>query len=311
MSRDETLDSLKGFLILLVILGHLIGSLKVPCEGVWNLIYTFHMPLFVLVSGYLSKRDYSDVSAIIKPLLVFQCINIILLSILGSKFSITYFLIPHWTLWYLLSLAFWRLILRYTPEKLIGHPHTYLGITLLATIIIGLFLPYGRVLSIQRTINFLPFFIMGYYFRTGQIKQKICNNTLTVILFILVSAICLLGIYPDNASILLRGADPYSISDLPAKIFILICTMVCIYAIWNLKREVAWLAEIGKNSLMYYLYHGLIIEFILVPIVNYYNLPTGILCISAYFLLIIIITKLMNRFSVFIWIINPRQIEKK
>jgi len=33
MGRDESIDSLKGFLILLVVIGHLIGSLRVSCVG--------------------------------------------------------------------------------------------------------------------------------------------------------------------------------------------------------------------------------------------------------------------------------------
>lgn len=53
MQRDLTIDTLKGFLIILVILGHLIGSLNVyGGDKIWNFIYTFHMPLFVLISGY-------------------------------------------------------------------------------------------------------------------------------------------------------------------------------------------------------------------------------------------------------------------
>ena len=124
--------------------------------------------------------------------------------ILGNKFSISYFLIPHWTLWYLLSLIFWKLILQYTPKKLINNPYVYLGITILASLTIGIFLPYGRVLSIQRTISFLPFFLMGYYFKTGKIKQKTCNNYISIILFAIVSLISLIGIYPNNASVLLR-----------------------------------------------------------------------------------------------------------
>jgi len=269
------------------------------------------MPLFVLISGYFSRRDIINVKNIIKPLLVFQFISIVILIILGNKFSISYFLIPHWTLWYLLSLIFWKLILRYTPEKLINNPHLYLAIALLTSITIGVYLPHGRVLSLQRTISFLPFFLMGYYFRRGKIRQKICNNSIGIILFVIVGLICLIGLYPDNASILLKGADPYTIYDLPAKVFILICTMVCIYTLWNIKRKVSWLAEIGKNSLMYYLYHGLIIEFVLVPIVNYFNLPTGILGISTYFLFIIFIIQTMNRFSFFKWLINPSLIANK
>lgn len=52
-------DTLKGLLIILVILGHSIQS--VICDDChsshfWNLIYSFHMPAFMAVSGWLAYR---------------------------------------------------------------------------------------------------------------------------------------------------------------------------------------------------------------------------------------------------------------
>lgn len=54
-------DSLKGCLMLLVILGHAI-QLVMPdvCieDHLWNLIYSFHMPAFMAVSGYFAYRKH-------------------------------------------------------------------------------------------------------------------------------------------------------------------------------------------------------------------------------------------------------------
>jgi len=47
--RDTSLDVLKGIGILLVVIGHVFGP------PVSKLIYTFHMPLFFFVGGYLSR----------------------------------------------------------------------------------------------------------------------------------------------------------------------------------------------------------------------------------------------------------------
>ena len=55
-------DSLKGWLMLLVILGHAIQSaLSKDCydNHLWNLIYSFHMPAFMAVSGWLAYRANS------------------------------------------------------------------------------------------------------------------------------------------------------------------------------------------------------------------------------------------------------------
>ena len=56
--RDNRIDSLKGFLIVLVVLGHL---LRECCDlNGFNLnmtiyIYSFHMPLFILISGFFTR----------------------------------------------------------------------------------------------------------------------------------------------------------------------------------------------------------------------------------------------------------------
>lgn len=52
-------DSLKGLLIILVVLGHSIqGTYGSDCENnhLWNIIYSFHMPAFMAVSGFLAFR---------------------------------------------------------------------------------------------------------------------------------------------------------------------------------------------------------------------------------------------------------------
>lgn len=52
MKRDETFDVLKGLGILLVIIGHLPGL----HHNIHNFIYSFHMPLFFIVSGYFYRE---------------------------------------------------------------------------------------------------------------------------------------------------------------------------------------------------------------------------------------------------------------
>lgn len=53
MKRDETIDIGKGVLIVLVVIGHL------PIPIYWkNLIYSFHIPLFLFLSGYAWNPHY-------------------------------------------------------------------------------------------------------------------------------------------------------------------------------------------------------------------------------------------------------------
>ena len=48
--RDESIDILKGFGIVFMIIAHTYG----PNNYLWDAIYTFHMPLFFITTGYFS-----------------------------------------------------------------------------------------------------------------------------------------------------------------------------------------------------------------------------------------------------------------
>ena len=72
--RDKSIDFIKGIAIYLVVLAHcwLISS------EIFNFIYSFHMPLFFCISGYLfsAKRKYKSFlfakfKALIVPYILF------------------------------------------------------------------------------------------------------------------------------------------------------------------------------------------------------------------------------------------------
>ncbi len=127
--RNQTLDLIKGFAILLVVLGHAIQFNDLEnfnSNIVFRIIYSFHMPLFMFVSGYISYRTFDGSKAklfkrfksLIVPFFVWFCISIsisyltFLFSggkmpnfILGIKNIILY---PDTGLWFL-----WILFLNY------------------------------------------------------------------------------------------------------------------------------------------------------------------------------------------------------
>ena len=48
--RDETIDIMKGILMSLVVMAHAQGPFH-------RFIYLFHMPVFIMISGYLFHND--------------------------------------------------------------------------------------------------------------------------------------------------------------------------------------------------------------------------------------------------------------
>lgn len=75
VKRLAYIDSLKGFAMFLVVMGHVIawqfadheqvihGGPKQPAFW-WHFIYSFHMPLFMFLSGFLFPRVFSSMKEI-------------------------------------------------------------------------------------------------------------------------------------------------------------------------------------------------------------------------------------------------------
>lgn len=60
------IDNLRGLLIILVVLGHCIQNLDLDFDHniVFRYIYSFHMPLFMFISGFVSyKKEYKFISS--------------------------------------------------------------------------------------------------------------------------------------------------------------------------------------------------------------------------------------------------------
>lgn len=163
-SRNTRIDNAKGALMVLVIAGHLVYPASSPdasTNALYVFIYLFHMPMFALVSGFLSKADRSADSLIsnaktcLAPFGIFALIHWALLKLVGQ----TPF--PVWEsqfgLWYLFSLFCWRVMLPWIPKNALG-----LGVTVVAALACGLIPQIGLDMSLSRTIVFLPFFMAGH-----------------------------------------------------------------------------------------------------------------------------------------------------
>ena len=306
-NRDARIDSLKGFLILLVILGHLIGESDIISqESMWGgvrvWIYLFHMPLFALLSGYFSKRKsnnseiFNSLKGIALTLIIFQLISLLLLYIIRHEFSIGYMVRPYWTLWYLLSLIFWRILLQYTPKRLLDNPFLYLIVMSIISIVSGLCLPYGQILSIQRTLSFYPFFLFGFFM--GQSQFEVSNNYFTKVsalaIILIMTCLVLGGIMPEDTNRLLLGAYRYPIGQLPTKMLLFVGTLFMSLSFYVLFKECPVLAKIGKDSLFYYLYHGILIQFVTIPVFAVFNIQWNSISLLSVFIVITIVLWLMS-----------------
>lgn len=184
MERDLYWDSLKFVLIFLVVLGHTI-IIYAPSGGVnqalFNFIYTFHMPLFIFVSGmftHIKEREKyrRGIFRLLETYILFQLILKVPNMLVSGDFStnniISIISEPSFAMWYLLSLAFWRIIIFHIPHEHINSP-IRLIITCILISLAGGFIPINGQFSFQRTIALLPFFVMGYSAKNIEIMKYI------------------------------------------------------------------------------------------------------------------------------------------
>ena len=264
--RWPLFDSAKFVLILLVIFGHTFeqyGSLSAVQRGIYFWIYSFHMPVFVFISGRFSKavpnRDQmrTTVRRVLVPLIIAQVayytFNFLVLGkpiVLGEMIQK-----PYWILWYLLSLFFWRVFLPYLHSM--KHP-------LLIACTLGLLAGYSKdinyTLSLGRTFAFFPFFVLGHY--TSAQWIECLRRPIVQLLSGALLLAGMYGIYLYQNSIQMfwfYASLPYSSSiryTIDVRAFHYMYAVITCYAVLAVLPTWRWLAALGRNSLYPYILHG-------------------------------------------------------
>ena len=206
-NRISTLDILKGIAIILVITAHCIqfGSGKHYLESeyyfdnpVFKLIYSFHMPLFMLISGYLFQFSIkahgfkhiirSRFTGLLIPVLVWQTLWIIFFdhSILTGHNPLYVFNSYLNTLWFITSVFINSLIVLFCNRYAKDSIYVYSSI-----IIISLFIPNYHGYNLF--VFMFPYFLCGYlYNKTGGMKKTLSRNEIIIFTIILLIGFILL-----------------------------------------------------------------------------------------------------------------------
>ena len=168
MNRNKYIDFLKGILIILVVLGHSFQNSKSYEDLIIRVIYSFHMPAFMLISGYLFHRSYEKNKGImikkqIKhigiPIIIWTALHAIPMTIIsggGYIRNVILWLPNLWYLWAVLLISIGVTIV----EKIDRY---YLKLIVYFIIYIMTFL-IPENLSISLWKFMFPFFLFGFYF---------------------------------------------------------------------------------------------------------------------------------------------------
>jgi fucose 4-O-acetylase-like acetyltransferase len=162
-------DNARFIAITLVVVGHAILKLIAESDtayGVYLFVYAFHVPVFVAVAGYFAKANPPGVKQLkrivtdlVLPYLIFEAIWSAIHSIRAGWVSVD-FVSPSWTLWFLLALIVWRVVLPYLA--LLRFPFL---ISVIVSVACGYLPGVGGDFALNRTLALLPFFVLGWKLR--------------------------------------------------------------------------------------------------------------------------------------------------
>ena len=165
--RDNYADFLKYVLISLVVLGHFINGYQYTTGftgGMYTWIYTFHMPLFVFISGYFSKHINNlrkkNIDTILFPFFVFQILNVVYTAIIPIEPLSKNIFYPYHQNWYLIALFWWR---SFIPYRKFFKKWVVLTLCVFVSLFVGFFSGWDGFLGLYKTAYLLPFFVLGTY----------------------------------------------------------------------------------------------------------------------------------------------------
>ncbi|WP_081898875.1 acyltransferase family protein [Herbidospora cretacea] len=266
--RDPFLDNAKFWAIVLVVCGHLVEDLRdVPyAHALYLFVYTFHMPLFITISGYLSRnftrlRAQKLVSTLLVPYVIFEIAYSLPRWILYGKFQLT-LLDPYFLTWFLLSLFIWRLS---TP--------VWFQVKWPLAVAVGISLISGASalpdeLSMNRTLGLLPFYVLGLVLTPRHfdlLKRRWVRLTGALVLAVGIGITFL--VHYDVPTEWIRWRHAYTrigvdnVTGAGIRLLMLVIGAVLVAAFLSIiTSKKTWFTALGGLTIYAYLLHGFVVK---------------------------------------------------
>lgn len=263
---------MRFILIVLVVVGHVIDlntTQSMVYKSLFLWIYSFHMPLFLFLSGLFHKNEYIAAKAFgyicigflwkivyfIEKMLLYGEASFSLLSDGG---------IP----WYMFVLAMY-IVISY------GLKNMNKRFLLIFSILIACFVGYdagiGDFLYLSRAAVFYPFFLLGEMTNAETLAKAAGNKWIRGIAFavlVIWGVACLAGL--DQLYFLrplFTGRNPFSVNEIFSRwgcVFRIICYMISIISGFSIicivsNRQIPVITLFGSRTLQVYFWHYFVI----------------------------------------------------
>ncbi|MGC9499039.1 acyltransferase family protein [Streptomyces sp. WG7] len=267
--RDAFFDNAKYLAIVLVGVGHAWGQIldgNRTVETLYRVLYTFHMPAFIIISGYFSrsfdlspKRVKRLITGVAVPYVVFEVAYALHRRVSEDPDNDISLLDPTYLLWFLCALFVWRLT---TPIwQTVRRPLPIaLGIAALASVTPSI----GNDLNMQRVLQFLPCFVLGLLLRPEHF-QLVRRRSVRILSVPVVAAAAAVawwsvprmetGWFYRNAAVQDSGAPWWSGPVVTLALFGCSLVLTACFFAWVPGRRM-WFTALGAGTIYGYLLHG-------------------------------------------------------
>ncbi|XHM67352.1 acyltransferase family protein [Streptomyces nigra] len=272
--RDAFFDNAKYLAIVLVAIGHAWEPIKGgsrTLETLYTVVYTFHMPAFIIISGFFSRSfDASPsrmkrlITGVAVPYIVFETAYPLFKRWIDDDPGMDVSILDPWYLtWFLCALFIWRLT---TPLwKVVRWPLPIaLGLAMMATVTPEI----GDDLDLQRVLQFLPYFVLGLIMKPEHFHMV--RTRTTRLLSVPIGVVTLLVAYwavPRMNTAWFYHRDAAQELQAPwwtGPVMVLAmfgCSLLltaCFFA-WVPRRPM-WFTTLGAGTLYGYLLHGFVVK---------------------------------------------------
>lgn len=267
--RDPWFDNAKMLLVTLVVVGHSWTLFPHTWPSTWfyDYLYLWHVPAFVMVTGYLSRSfTWSRtnlrklVTGVALPYVTFEAALAVFRVQFGGEHLEDLFADPHWPMWYLAALFMWRLA---TP--LLKSPKA-LAVAVAVSLLGGL--TSGDMLDTARAMGLLPFFVIGLLARREHIEMLRRPVVRVGAVVSLAVALVVTGLVEDRIRIeWLYWRASYAELDVSFTEGVLIRAGLLVAAgvlalsfLSLVPRRASWFSRLGAATLVVYLFHGFFVK---------------------------------------------------
>ncbi|MGR8010552.1 acyltransferase family protein [Streptomyces hypolithicus] len=271
--RDAFFDNAKYLAIVLVAVAHMwepVMDGSRATRALYIIVYTFHMPAFIIISGYFSRSfDMSRrkvqrlITGVAVPYVIFETVYTLFKQAADDPTQTVSLLDPWYLTWFLIALFVWRLT---TPIWLaLRHPlPVALTIAVFATVTPDI----GDDLNLQRILQFLPFFVLGLLLKPEHFqmvrRREVRLLAIPVVLSTLVFGywvaprIGLRWFYHSSAS--QEIGSPWWVGVIMTfALFGCSLVLTACFLSWVPRRPM-WFTVLGAGTLAGYLLHGFLVK---------------------------------------------------